>query len=823
MKFTAASLRSRVALTVVLLALCALLGSQTAPREQVGPLPGGGFLLNSGWRLEPVGKQIPLDTLPLSTAVTPDGKYMLVLNCGYKPPSISVIEMASGSLKSTTSVPDAWLGMTISPRGDRVYTSGGQRASIFEFSLQDGVLKQTREFPASPGPTRAAHDFIGDVTFAPDGHLLYAADLYNDAVIVVNPQSGTVIQRIKTKRRPYRILFHPDGKSFFVSHWADGTVGQYDTASGNPMGPATRIGAHPTDLLWRAGAPEQPEEGKPPYTARLFVAAANTNNVYAVGVTPDKELSVVESINVSMTPRQPLGMTPSGLALSADKKRLFVACSDANAVAVVDVSTDRSRVEGFIPVGWYPTAVRALPSGGLVAINGKGGRSYPNPAGPSPRVGESPVHKGIEAEQYVGHMQTGTASWIDSFTPEQLAQWSRQALSNTPYRDSNLDESSPLPPIQHVLYIVKENRTYDQVLGDIKEGNGDSGLTLFGENITPNLHKIAREFVLLDNFYVNADVSADGHNWSTAAIAPDYVNKLWPSNYSGRKSTYDFEEQDPASLPPAGYLWTNANAAGLSIRNFGYMANNKAGAKTGEEQISSVHDPILAKYTNRFYRSFDLDYPDVERANVFLKELADYERNNSMPRLMVMRLGNDHTNGTAPGKLSPLSYAADNDQAVGMIVEGISKSKFWTNTAIFIVEDDAQNGPDHVDSHRSPAFVISPYIKRHNVDSSMYNTTSMLRTMEFLLGLKPMTHFDAGARPIVAPFQQTADATPYNLEKPRISLTDRNPENAPGAKESAKMDFAEADDIDEDKLNDILWRAIRKDTPPPPTRSYFGK
>jgi hypothetical protein len=346
---------------------------------------------------------------------------------------------------------------------------------------------------------------------------------------------------------------------------------------------------------------------------------------------------------------------------------------------------------------------------------------------------------------------------------------------------------------------------------------------LFGEAVTPNLHKIAREFVLLDNFYVNADVSADGHNWSTAAIAPDYVAKLWPSNYGRRKTTYDFEEQDAASLPPAGYLWTNANAAGLSIRNFGYMADNKPGAKPGEEQISGVHDPILAKFTNRNFRSFDLDYADVDRAKVYLNELADYERTNNMPRLMVMRLGNDHTNGTVPGRLSPLSYAADNDQAVGMIVEGISKSKFWTSTAIFIVEDDAQNGPDHVDSHRSPAFVISAYIKRHTVDGSMYNTTSMLRTMEFLLGLKPMTHFDAGARVIAAPFVQTADATSYALEKPRVSLTDRNPQGAPGGRESAKMDFAKADDVDEDKLNDILWRAIRKDAPPPPTRSYFGK
>jgi YVTN family beta-propeller protein len=761
--------------------------------------------------------------LPLSTVVTPDNKYMLVLNCGYKPPSISVIDLTTGSVKGSTPVADAWLGLTISPKGDHVYASGGQRASIFEFSFEDGVLTKTREFSVAPGAARTAHDFIGDVTFAPDGHLLYAADLYNDSVAVVNPQSGTVIQRIKTGRRPYRILFHPDGKTFFVSHWADGSVGQYDAASGNPLGPATRIGAHPTDLLWRPGAPEQPEGGAPPYTSRLFVAAANTNNVYAVGVTPDKELSVVESINISMTPRQPLGMTPSALALGADQKRLFVACSDANAVAVVDVSMDRSRVQGFIPVGWYPTAVRALPSGALIAINGKGGRSYPNPNGPSPRVGESPVHQGIAAEQYVGHMQTGTASWIEPFTPEQLAQYTQTALSNTPYRDSKLDEASPLPPIQHVLYIVKENRTYDQVLGDVKEGNGDPNLVLFGENVTPNLHKLAREFALLDNFYVNADVSADGHNWSTAAIAPDYVAKLWPSEYGHRKRTYDFEEQDPAALPPAGYLWTNANAAGLSIRNFGYMADNKPNAKIGEEQIAGVHDPILAKCTNRYFRSFDLDYPDVERAKVFLNELADYERANNMPRLMVMRLGNDHTNGTSPGRLSPLSYAADNDQAVGMIVEGISKSKFWTSTAIFIVEDDAQNGPDHVDSHRSPAFVISAFNKRHCVDGAMYNTTSLLRTMELMLGLKPMTQFDAGARIIVAPFQQTAEATPYTLEKPRVSLAERNPETAPGAKESAKMDFAEADDVDEDKLNDILWRAIRKDAPPPPTRSYFGK
>jgi YVTN family beta-propeller protein len=825
---------SRLALAAGLISLAALVSSQPAPREQVGPLPGGAFLLNSGWRLDPVGKQVPLDTLPMSSALSPDGKYLLVLNGGWKPPSIQVIDTATGRVLGKVAMADGWLGLAFTPKGDFVYVGGGSRASIFEFAFANGKLTPARTFEVVPKDKRGAQDFIGDVAISPDGRLLYAANLYRDFISVINPQSGMVIGQYKTGRRPYRILFHPDGKSFFVTHWADGQLGHYDAASGSLIA-TVRIGAHASDMVWRNGAPET-AEGAPPYAARIFVAAASTNNVYAVGVTAAKELNVVESINVAMTPRQPLGMTPSGLGLSADGKRLFVACSDANAAAVVDVSEARSRVEGFIPTGWYPTAVRALPSGTLVVLNGKGVRSYPNSKeGPNPMKQPQPVETGehAAAPAYVGRIQTGTASWIPPFTTEQLDAWTKAALANSPYRDSKLDQESPLPKIDHVIYIVKENRSYDQVLGDMKEGAGDRSLTLFGEDITPNLHKLAREFVLLDNFYVNSDVSADGHAWSTAAIAPDYTQKMWPNKYANRRTTYDFEAQDPLSLPPAGYLWTNAAAAGISIRNFGYMVNNKPNAAAGSEQarseqirseqISGVRDPVLAKVTNPLYRGFDLAYPDVERAKVFLAELADYEKSGNMPRLIVMRLGNDHTSGTAAGKIAPLSAAADNDLAVGMLVEGVSKSRFWQSTAIFILEDDAQNGPDHVDSHRSPAFVISPWVKRHAVDSSMYNTTSMLRTMEFLLGLHPMTHFDAGARPMTAAFQNHPDAAPYAAEKPRHALTEINPAATSAAARAALMDFDEADRNDDDELNDILWRAIRKDAPPPPVRSYFGK
>jgi DNA-binding beta-propeller fold protein YncE len=826
MKSIPGSPRSRFALAAVPIVIAAVLGSQPVPREQVGPLPGGGFLLNSGWRLDPAGKQIPLDTLPLSTALSPDGKYLLVLNCGYKPPSISVIEIASGSVVSTTPVPDAWLGLAFAPHSDLLYVGGGPRASIYEFRFAAGKLTPARTFPIVPEANRKQEDFIGDVTLSPDGRLLYAAALYRNVIKVVNPQSGMVIGEYKTGRRPYRILFHPDGKSYFVTHWADGTMGHYDAASGAPLA-TVRVGAHASDMIWRNGGPETTDDRPAAYVARIFVAAANTNNIFAIGVTGSKDLSLVESINVAMTPRQPLGMTPSALGLSADTKRLYVACSDANAAAVIDVSQDRSRVEGFIPTGWYPTAVRGLADGTLVVLNGKGLRSYPNAQdGPNPTKRPSDVHAEDPAgrpSQYVGNLQTGSASWIAPFTADQLTQWSAKTLANSPYRDARLDAPNPLPKIEHVIYIVKENRAYDQVFGDLREGNGDPSLVLFPERVTPNLHKLAREFVLFDNFYVSADVSADGHNWSTAAIAPDYVQKLWPAEYAKRRTAYDFEEQDPASLPPAGYLWTNAAAAGVSMRNYGYMVNNKREAAPGEDQITGVRDPVLAKVTNWKYRGFDLDYTDVERAKTFLADLAEFEKTGNLPRLLIMRMGNDHTSGTAAGKIAPLSAAADNDYALGMLVEGVSRSRFWNSTAIFVLEDDAQNGPDHVDSHRSPAFVISPWVKRHTVDGSMYNTTSMLRTMEYLLGMRPMTHFDAGARPMTAAFADRPDPAPYAAEKPRIALDARNPAATAGAHRAENLRLDEADENDDDEMNDILWRAIRKDAPPPPMRSIFGR
>ncbi|HLG97468.1 MAG TPA: bifunctional YncE family protein/alkaline phosphatase family protein [Bryobacteraceae bacterium] len=810
-------------LAAAAVAIAAVSHSQPAPREQVGLLPDGGFLLNSGWRVKPAGTQVALSTLPMAATLSADGRYLIALNGGYQRPSLSVLDTKDGREIGRTPVPDGWLGLALAPNGRTLWVSGGSQASVLEFSLDaNGKLQPARTFAIVKPAEKKPHDFIGDVAVSPDGHLLYAAELYNDSIAVLNLQSGLVIGHYKTGRRPYRILFAPDGKTFFVTSWADGSIVRHQASDGAQL-QVLRLGAHATDMIWRDRLSSSETGEDTTWKARIFVSAANTNNVYAVAVADNGDLRLVETINVSTSPMHPLGMTPSALGLSNDKSRLYVVCSGANAAGVVDVTQERSHVLGFIPTGWYPTAVKALADGRLVILNGKGARSYANPQGPNPTKGVARTHEGERSDRYVAAIQTGSASFIAPLSEDTLQQYTSEVLHNSPYTDDLLERGPEGIPsaIQHVLYIVKENRTYDQVLGDVGKGASDPSLCLFDEKAGPNHHKLAREFVLFDNFYVNSDVSADGHNWSTSAIANDFVEKMWPSNYAGRNPNYGFEGGEPAAYPPAGYLWTNAAARGVSMRNYGYWVENKNNAGADGVQVEEVRDPILRSVTNMKYRSFDLEYTDVNRAQVFLADLADFEKTGTMPALMLLRLGNDHTNGTAPGKIAPLSSFADNDYALGMIVEGISRSKFWPSTAIFVVEDDAQNGPDHIDSHRAPAYLLSAYTHTGKIDSTMYNTTSVLRTIELILNMRPMTHFDAGARPMTNAFSNEAILMPYQAEKPRVPLDARNPANSATAARSARLNFQEADLNDDDEMNDILWLAIRGTAPPPPVRSLF--
>ena len=811
--------------------------SQPVQPERVGPRAGGGFLLNSGWTLRPAGEQVPLSTLPMSSIVSPDGKYVLILQAGYMPPTVTSHDAKTMKEVASVRVPDAWMGLAFAPGSPKFYVGGGSKASFFEFELlSDGKIETRRTFSLVDEGQRKHTDFIGDVAVSNDGHLLYAAALHRDSVFVVNLTTGIVIEEWKTLARPYKIQMHPSGRIFYVSGMGASRLALHDAVSGALL-IKTPTEAEPMDLAYSAIKPAPGEDNAPAtYTARLFVASGATNLVSVFAVGADGALTPLEKINIALTALQPAGSTPAAVALSPDEKTLYVVCSDLNAVAVVDVSNARSEVRGFIPAGWYPTAARMLADGRLLILNGRGLRSLPNPKGPNPTKNVAPMHRGNTELEYVGGIQHGTVSVVAPFDEEKLADWTRTVYDNSPYTDermidANVPQGNPIPsqpggptPIEHVIYIVKENRTYDQVLGDMSTGNGDASLTLFGEGITPNLHKIAREFVLLDNFYVNADVSADGHNWSASAIAPPYVQRMWPNSYGGRRAHYDYEGMERAAMPPAGRLWNNALQKGLSIRNFGWWVENARPLPASGPLVAQTRDPQLAPYTNMNYRGFDLDYPDVEREKVFAAELKQWESVGKMPALTMVRLGNDHTSGVAAGKVAPLSAAADNDLAVGRLVEAVSKSKFWATTAIFILEDDAQNGPDHVDSHRSPAYLISPYTRARGVDSTMYNTTSMLRTMELILGLRPMTIFDASARPMWNAFTNKADTRAFDALPASHTIDDRNPPvKTADARRSQEFDLDEADRIDDDAMNAILWRAVKGSTAPAPVRSYWGR
>jgi DNA-binding beta-propeller fold protein YncE len=752
----------------------------------------------------------------MSVATSPDGRRTAVLNGGYLPASVDYLDMETTSKTASVSITDGWRGLAFSGDGTRLYAGNGARASITEFTANGKQLTVSRKIDLFPGEPLQTPHLIADILDL-NNHLL-VVDTLQDRMFEVDPELGKLTRTIPVVHNPYAMLMAPDRKSVFVSSWTTATVAQYALPGGKEL-VQIPVGAHPTEMVWLADN-------------RLAVACANTNFVFILRKDRQGQWRLQEKLNLALTPRQPVGMTPSSLSLSADRKTLYIACSDANAIAVVDVSGKESKVSGYIPTGWYPTTVRALRDGRLLVLNGKGSGSHPNPAGPSPF--KWPVKgQGLRME-YVAGIQTGTASIISPFTQKELGEYTRTVIANSPYHDSLLDNAgipagNPIPdhlgastPIKHVILLMKENRTYDQVLGDMKEGNGDPNLVLFGEKVTPNHHKLARDFVLLDNFYVNADVSEDGLYWTTSGIASDSNQRTWPIGYARRMYTEHGDTLEGARSAPGGFLWNKAVEAGVSFFNYGFFAKNLPHPPDSGIQIRDVADPVLKPHTSLYFRQHDRTFSDIKRIQVFLNDLAGWEKKGDMPQLIVMTIGNDHTEGMRPGIRSPISCVADNDQSVGIMVEGLSKSKFWGSTAMFVLEDDAQDGADHVDSHRSLAYVISPYAKHHAVDSTLYNTTSVLRTIELILGLKPMTMFDAAARPMSNAFANTPDMSTYTNEPPRVPLDVKNPMTGPLANRSNKLDFSESDLADAQELNDILWLAVRGTPPPAPIRSRFG-
>jgi len=527
-------------------------------------------------------------------------------------------------------------------------------------------------------------------------------------------------------------------------------------------------------------------------------------------------MKVIETLNSALYPNAPSGSTTNSVALSKDEKTLYIANADNNCLAVFDITVIGScKSKGFIPTAWYPSCVRVAKNKILVS-NAKGLTSMANPYGPNPyRKGEEVIYQqgGQEQKikvQYIGGLFKGTLGILNIPNDTQMAVYSQAVYNNTPYNKekemvSEGADGNPVPqkvgdksPIKYVFYIIKENRTYDQVLGDMPEGNGDRTLTLFGENITPNLHAIAREFVLLDNFYVNGEVSADGHNWSMGGYATDYLEKNWPTSYGGRGGFYPAEGQRETANNKNGFFWDNCQRNGVSYRTYGEFVENQ------KPSIS-----ILNNHFCTYYTGWIQTVRDTTRFNQWKRDFDSLMTINAVPQFNSIRFINDHTVGLSLGKPTPFSQAADNDLACGMFVDYLSHTSIWNESLVIIVEDDAQNGPDHVDAHRSTAYIAGGYVKKGFVDHTIYTTTSLLRTMELILGLPPMSQYDAAATPLWRCMNNTPDHPPFEAKPCRVNLDEINTAENIWQKKSEKFNFTKEDMINDEEFTEVIWKAVK--------------
>jgi DNA-binding beta-propeller fold protein YncE len=888
-----------------------------------------------------------INSFPLNIALSPDGRFAVVLNNGYGTAesnfqqSLTVLDLRTNQL---TDYPESrlsndarqsfFLGLAFSSDGKHLF------ASIS--SLAEGLTDGTSDKAVSTGNGIAVYAFdsgkitsekflkvpyvtlsgtrtaavvnaklpAGTLVPYPAGlaivrqgsedRLLVAENLSDDAVLL-DPASGTILQRFDLSTQavvpgsyPYAVAVTRDGTHAYVSLWNASRVAELNLAENRvvrmiplrlPTEP-TAAGSHPTALLL------SPDE------SRLYVALANADEV---AVADTHSGSVLSYLSTQLPEQIGLGASPVSLAQNASGSRLYVATAGANAVAVFDLkqAEEKGKEEhqqtaaGFIPTQWYPQAL-AVHNEELLVACGKGRGAGPN---------QTPVRAGANGKRrfaYIFEILHGSLARISLAKTENDLPSLTKAVIAANFGRKN-EQQLPFPggksPIRHVIYIIKENRTYDQLFGDLGEGNGDPSLTMFGEEVTPNQHRLAREFGLLDNFYDSGEVSGDGHNWSTAAIASDYLEKTVQIAYRNKyERGYDYEGEVAGRFPleddmpdvneaGTGYIWTNVARHGLTYRHYGEfvatrwcnaaaaaataaspregtpppggLACQRAEIKKGEllpPPLGQPHGspspwpwavPMIAKNVatkpelrNHFdprAADFNLDYPDQLRVDEFLNEFAGFTAAEEsgkgliLPNYVLLRLGNDHTSGTRPGHASPAAAVADNDLAVGRAVEAVSNSVYWKDTAILVLEDDAQNGPDHVDAHRSIALVISAYspssAEAHFRESAFYTTVNMVRTLEALLGLPPMNHNDAQAPVLASLFAGKGNHAPFQADyrnRDNGLLYEMNSPAAPAAAESLEMDFSQADRADSAKLNDILWHDRMGERPmPAPQHTVF--
>lgn len=794
----------RVAILLIALASCKrsspdeLAAAQEAPR------------LPTGVRLDPAGARIDVGPLPLAAVASPDSGHVLLLLNGWRMQGVQVVDRRSGAVVQTLEQPAAFIGITFSPDGRTLYASGGNADVIYRYdwsaphlTLRDSLIVRLRASATSNGSSYPA-----GIATSLDGRHLYVAENLGDSIAVLDLASGVVIQRLPAGRYPYAVAVGGDG-TVFVSSWGTSDLLIYDAGSNNWLKPpkTLRVARHPSTLLLNRDG------------SRLFVSSASTD---AITVVDSRSRAVVSTLRDPTPANLGQGSAPIGLLLSPDETRLYVSEGDNNAVALFALSATtagkgggvRDSLLGRAPVGWYPSALLQF-GDTLHVIDAKGRGTGPNPRLAQPGRTGTPEDRAVS---YTSGQILGTITRLplSAFEPSALA-----ALSLRVARANNWDAPAGrggMPPIRHVIYVIKENRTYDQVFGDMPQGDGDTTLLFFPRAISPNHHALADRFGLYDRFFVNAEVSADGHNWSTAAYTTDYTQKTVPSNYSGRGRSYDYEGtnrgriplddgDDDVAEPANGYLWDLAQRKGITFRNFGEFVAPEGESGDAPAGYAGLK-PFLRANTSPDFPGYNMDIQDQRRADVWIKELGGFVKAGQMPQLQIVRLPNDHTHGASANKPTPFAHMADNDLALGRMIEALSRTSFWESTAVFVLEDDAQNGPDHVDSHRSVMLVISPWA-RSGVHHRFVNTTDAIATMEVLLGLDALSPFDYYGRPLREIWRTSPDTRPYTALVPTTPLTDRNPSRGTGAIESKKLDLRYEDVAEEDAFNRILWYTIK--------------
>jgi YVTN family beta-propeller protein len=786
----------------------------------------GGFDLPNGWRITPAGRSIAtIEDLVLNLVASPDGRIVIASHSGYLPHGIDVIDTKTQRLTQHIELKSTWLGMTWSPDGHTLYVSGGNAtgakniagsaAPIYEFSYADGRLSER----PSGGLVETADPktvWWSGIAYLPGKHWLYAANrgtgLGPSNVVVFDMKTRAILTRIPVEINPYQLVLTPDGRRLFVSNWSSQSVSVIDTAT-NKVIRTLHVGMNPNDMKLSSDG-------------RLFVACSNDNTIHVIDT---HTLQVIERLSTTLTPLAPEGSTPDAVIIDNVRRLIYVANADNNSIAVIRIANRaHSSVVGFIPTGWYPAALVLTDNGRTLYIgNAKGEEGHVDLKGPG-----SPLASKFNGDETVKTLQKSSIEMLPVADLQQkLPHWTKQVIENTPYNDSLLSEARPpLDPtiipqgvgvstdIKHVIYIIKENRTYDQEFGDLPHTNGDPELTIFGERITPNQHALAKEYVALDNLYCDGEVSVDGHSWSDSAYATDFNERFWPPTYAGRSNA----ERTRAYIPSAGHLWDLAQRKGLTYRSYGEYASRTS---TGIGMEAAPGAEGLVGHVAKDY----IGARDTTKVAVFLREFKEYEKSydspdaeKRLPNFVVMSMGEDHTHGTMPGAYTPQAAVANNDYAIGQLVDAVSHSKYWPNTAIFIIEDDGQDGPDHVDARRTVGLVISPYVKRGTVDSTLYSTSSMVRSIELLLGLPPMSQYDAAAMPMYASFGTVPMVTPFNVIPPMIDVNAKNTNKSYGAEESKKMDFSDNDRAPMHALNRIIWKSIKgADSPMPPPVHRF--